>query len=412
MPSSYKGYDFEIQKDERGTYIATHELYNGNSKFNEETRPTLVFDIYYREADGDIIIESVSDAHLHNGYTKISPHLNADGVHKYHAYRWSREKILNEKHDLKFVKSGNTYKIYSKRRDFDLTTVRDIITDITTNNGTKDLADLDVIGFSFPKSVALLSIFVKMCSSTKSDIFLDFFSGSATTAHAVMQLNAEDGGNRKYIMVQLPELTYEGEKEKYKDKNGIEQERYVIDTETKLPKVKKSSEALKAGFPTICEIGKERIRRAGKKIKEESPLTTQNLDTGFRVLKLDSSNMEDVYYAPAEVNQAQLSFYANNVKPDRTSEDLLFQTMLELGATLDSKIEKSNVCEKEIFNVADGYIVACFDSEVSDDVVKAIAQMQPLYAVLRDSSLANDSTATNFEQIFKTYSPSTTCKIL
>ena len=179
-----------------------------------------------------------------------------------------------------------------------------------------------------------------------------------------------------------------------------------------MPKVKKSSEALEAGYPTICEIGKERIRRAGKKIKEDSPLTTQNLDTGFRVLKLDSSNMEDVYYAPAEVNQGQLSLYANNVKPDRTSEDLLFQTMLELGATLDSKIEKSKVNGKEIFNVADGYLVACFDSEVSDDVVMAIAQMQPQYAVLRDSSLANDSTATNFEQIFKTYSPSTTCKIL
>lgn len=281
------------------------------------------------------------------------------------------------------------------------------------NYGSEDIATL--FGkkeiFDFPKPhqliLHLLSYF-----ANKNALVLDFFSGSATVAHAVLEMNARYGGNRRFIMVQVPELTYKGEKEKYKDENGKEQERYVIDAETKLPKVKKSSEALEAGYPTICEIGKERIRRAGKKIKEDSPLTTQNLDTGFRVLKLDSSNMEDVYYAPAEVNQGQLSLYANNVKPDRTSEDLLFQTMLELGATLDSKIEKSKVNGKEIFNVADGYLVACFDSEVSDDVVMAIAQMQPQYAVLRDSSLANDSTATNFEQIFKTYSPSTTCKIL
>ena len=224
-----------------------------------------------------------------------------------------------------------------------------------------------------------------------------------------MQLNAEDGGNRKYIMVQVPEITYEAEKEKYKDENGIEKERFIIDPETKLPKVKKKTDAYKAGFPTICEIGKERIRRVAKKIKDE---TGANIDYGFRVLKLDSTNMEDVFYTPAEVNQEQLSLFADNVKPNRTGEDLLFQSMLDLGATLDSKIEKIDVNGKVVYNVADGYLVACFDKEVSDDVVKAIAQMQPQYAVLRDSSLADDSTATNFEQIFKTFSPTTICKIL
>lgn len=216
----------------------------------------------------------------------------------------------------------------------------------------------------------------------KNALILDFFSGSATTAHAVMQLNSEDGGNRKFIMVQLPEKTEE------------------------------KSEAFKAGYKNICEIGKERIRRAGKKIKEESPLTTQDLDTGFRVLKLDSTNMQDIYYSPKDISQADLFSQVDNVKPDRTGEDLLFQVMLELGATLDSKIETTTVAGKTIYNVAEGYLVACFDPNVTDEVVKAIAQMQPAYAVLRDTSMKDDSTATNFEQIFKTYSPDTVTKIL
>jgi adenine-specific DNA-methyltransferase len=232
--------------------------------------------------------------------------------------------------------------------------------------------------FDYPKSVPLI-IRILQLYTNKDSIVLDFFSGSATTAHAVMQLNAEDGGNRQFILVQLPEAT---------DNKSV---------------------AYQNGYKTICEIGKERIRRAAKKIKEE---TGADIDYGFRVLKLDSSNMEDVYYAPAEVKQEQMSLFAENVKYGRTSKDLLFQTMLELGATLDSKIEETKINDKVIYNVADGYLVACFDTEVSDDVVKAIAQMEPQYAVLRDSSLADDSTATNFDQIFKTYSPTTTCKIL
>ena len=235
--------------------------------------------------------------------------------------------------------------------------------------------------FDYPKPVSLIERCLQLYSD-KDSLILDFFSGSATTAHAVMQLNAEDGGNRKFIMVQLPELTDE------------------------------KSEAYKAGYKNICEIGKERIRRAGAKIKADSPLTTQNLDTGFRVLKLDSSNMKEVFYSPKETSQLELFTLVDNVKDDRTSEDLLFQVMLELGATLDSKIEESKVDGKTIYNVGDGYLVACFDQDVSDDVVKAIAKMQPTYAVLRDTGMADDATATNFEQIFKTYSPNTTARIL
>jgi Adenine specific DNA methylase Mod len=235
--------------------------------------------------------------------------------------------------------------------------------------------------FDYPKPVGLIERCIQLYSE-KDSIVLDFFSGSASTAHAVMQLNSEDGGNRKFIMVQIPEITDE------------------------------KSEAYKAGYKNICEIGKERIRRAGKKIKEDSPLTTQDLDTGFRVLKLDSSNMEDVYYAPSEYSQDDLFAKTENVKADRTPEDLLFQVMLELGATLDSRIEQQTIEGKTIFNVADGYLVACFDAEIDDAVVTAIAKMEPQYAVFRDSSMADDSTATNFEQIFKTYSPTTTTKVL
>ena len=265
----------------------------------------------------------------------------------------------------------------------------EVSTNEKAKNDLKSLFD-GVAVFETPKPMELILHFLRLASKD-GDIILDFFSGSSAAAHAVMQLNAEDGGNRKFIMVQLPELTDE------------------------------NSEAYKAGYKTICEIGKERIRRAGRKIKEDSPLTTQDLDTGFRVLKLDSSNMKEVYYTPAQIVQGELFEQVDNVKSDRTAEDLLFQVMLELGATLDSKIitirnEELGMrnCEREytIYNVAEGYLVACFDKDVTDEVVTTIAKMHPLYAVLRDTSMANDSTATNFEQLFKTYSPDTVTKIL
>lgn len=280
-----------------------------------------------------------------------------------------------------------------------------------SQDGTKEITNLfKGKVFSYPKPSSLIKFYLSIIHN-KECLVLDFFSGSSTTAHAVMQLNAEDGGKRKFIMVQLPELTYTAKTEKYKD-DEEEKEHYVIDETTGHPAVAKDSDARKAGYYNVCEIGKERIRRAGKKIKEESPLTTQDLDTGFRVLKLDSTNMQDIYYSPKDLSQADLFSQVDNVKPDRTGEDLLFQVMLELGATLNSKIETTTVAGKTIYNVAEGYLVACFDPDVTDEVVKSIAQMQPAYAVLRDTSMKDDSTATNFEQIFKTYSPDTVTKIL
>ena len=252
--------------------------------------------------------------------------------------------------------------------------------------------------FQNPKSTTILSRLFNFVVED-GDIVMDFFSGSASTAECIMNLNEKKHSNIHYILVQIPEsidkvLLTAKDKAKKTAQNAIK----FLDSIGKTH--------------TICEIGKERIRRAGKKIKADSPLTTQDLDTGFRVLKLDSSNMEDIYYTPKDISQANLFSLVDNVKSDRTAEDLLFQVMLELGATLDSKIATEVVAGKTIYNVADGYLVACFDKDVTDEVVTTIAKMHPLYAVLRDTSMANDSTATNFEQLFKTYSPDTVTKIL
>lgn len=278
-----------------------------------------------------------------------------------------------------------------------------------SQDGTKEITSL--LGtkvFSFPKPSALIKYLIST-STEKNDLVLDFFSGSATTAHAVMQLNAEDGGHRKFIMVQLPEETDE------------------------------KSEAYKAGYKNICEIGKERIRKAGKKIKgdctakideynskvrvlmnnsnskgipieEDEPMPIP--DIGFRVLKCDTSNMKEVYYNPAEYEPSLFSSLEDNIKEDRTPEDLLFQVMLDLGVLLSSKIEETTIAGKKVFNVEDNYLIACFDDNVTEDVITEIAKQKPYYFVMRDSSMANDSVATNFEQIFATYSPDTVRKVL
>ncbi len=262
-----------------------------------------------------------------------------------------------------------------------------LLTFVFNQDGTKETQELIGRGiFDFPKPTALIKYLLSLRINELDDndfIVLDFFSGSATTAHAVMKLNAEDGGHRKFIMVQLPEKTDE------------------------------KSEACKAGYKNICEIGKERIRRAGRKIKEEAELTAPaDLDIGFRCLRLDSSNMENVYYTPDEVGQQNLFSLVDNVKPDRTPEDLLFQVMLDLGVLLSSSIEVKEIAGKKVFNVADGFLLACFDHDVTEETVKAIAQMKPYYAVFRDSSMASDSVAANFEQIFETYSADTVRKVL
>ena len=234
--------------------------------------------------------------------------------------------------------------------------------------------------FCGPKPQRLMKRLLTLANLNSDSIILDFFSGSASTAHAVMSKNVEDNTNCKFIMVQVPEKTDE------------------------------KKEAYKAGYKNICEIGKERIRRAAKKIAEENP--EAKFDGGFRVLKCDTSNMKNVYYNPAEYEPSLFTSLEDNIKEDRTPEDLLFQVMLDLGVLLSSKIEETTIAGTRVFNVGDNYLIACFDDNVTEDVITEIAKQKPYYFVMRDSSMANDSVATNFEQIFAAYSPDTVRKVL
>ena len=315
-----------------------------------------------------------------DGKTYVVEHKNPNN--KVARWRWSKETVRERYNELVFKYPY----VYTKNYEKEGTVARNLLIEDRfgrTRTGKTEVAELfdKIAFFSFPKPTKLIRYLIGLVTNG-NDIVLDFFSGSATTAHAVMQLNAEDGGNRKFIMVQLPEPCDE------------------------------KSEAYKAGYKNICEIGKERIRRAGTKIKQEQGLKVQNLDTGFRVLKLDSSNMQPVYYNPEEYSQTLLDDLTDNIKADRTPLDLLFQVMLDLGKPLSAKVEEKDIAGKKVYIVNDDDLIACFDSNVTEETVKAIAQLKPLYAVFRDSSLANDSTAANFDQIFATYSPNTVRKVL
>ncbi len=322
---------------------------------------------------------------------------------------WLRSKARFESDiksgEIRIVKLGDKWSVQFKQRIPLGKTPRSIFTTETvfTEQGTTSTGSSDVYEyfkkdvFSNPKPVELIK-FLLGFGLQKDDIVLDFFSGSATTAEAVMRSNAE-GKRCKYILVQLkedidPMLNSASANAKRVAENAVA----VLD-ELRRPHI-------------IPELAKERIRRAGKKIKDENPLNTQNLDTGFRVLKCDTSNMKDVYYSPSDFDRNLLDLMADNIKEDRTPEDLLFQVMLDLGVELSSKIEETTIGGKKVFDVADGFLIACFDKDVNDETIKAIAQKQPYYFVMRDSSLANDSVATNFEQIFATYSPDTVRKVL
>ncbi len=319
------------------------------------------------------------------GAKKGNPHYEFLGVTGY--WRYSKE-TMQQKYDAGLIvrtNSGLQQKYYldqAKKSRRTVTTWWD--DEFLTSSATSQLISLmGAKTFDNPKSVNLLLRCLKLITKFSNDaLILDFFSGSATTAHAVMKLNAEDGGHRKFIMVQLPEVTDE------------------------------KSEARKAGYETICQIGEERIRRAGKKIKEEAGLNGQDLDTGFRVLKLDSSNMEDVYYTPEDFNEQNLFNTVDNVKSDRTPLDLLFQVLPENNIELSAKIEEKEVNGKKVFFVDGTYLIATFDKDVNESTVTEIAKMQPQYFVMRDASAANDNVLDNFEQIFRHYSPDTIRKIL
>lgn len=370
-------------KDSWGEYNI-HPLYNSNEAFTIKNRPNLFYPFYI-----------YLDEPLESGFFKIGLEKKTNCIELYpprsqknnvqFVWRWGKEKAKENlnKEIIGYKTNDNEYRIVQKMRHSEKI-IRSLLNE-TKYSSRRGTAEVEKIMegkiFIFPKPISLLKDFC-LTGINRTDIILDFFSGSATTAHAVMQLNAEDGGKRKFIMVQLPEVCAE------------------------------NSEAYKAGYKNICEIGKERIRRAGKKIKEENPLTTQELDIGFRVLKCDSSNMEDVYFTPKEYMDKQQSLFVDNIKKDRSDEDLLFDAMLKLDTPLSSKIEKITIAGKTVYNVAQGHLMACFDKNVTDEVITAIAQEMPSYFVMRDSSQADDSVAINFEQIFNTYSPQTVRRVL
>ena len=371
--------------DEKGAYRLLGLRQRGVASLRTD-RPDMFFPIYVNPKTQEVSLE------VHNDWCEVIPK-KSDG--REGRWMWGKEKCKVDSARLvaRLIERRGEYDIFVKdyldREDGARTRkFKSIWDDKALNNqaGTQEVKALlkgDIM--SFPKSKAFIQMVCQL-GGTPDAIVMDFFSGSATTAHAVMQLNAEDGGHRKFIMVQLPE------------------------------KCDEKSEAYKAGYKTICEIGKERIRRAGAKIKEEAGLAAQNLDTGFRVLKCDTSNMKDVYYNPAEYEVNMFSRLEDNIKEDRTPEDLLFQVMLDLGILLSSKIQVRSVevgmRNYSYFDVEDGYLIACFDENIDEEVITTIAKQKPYYFVMRDSSMASDSVATNFDQIFATYSPETVRKVL
>ena len=379
--------DFKLSDSQGG--FDPRELRNRNPKFHSGNRPNLFYPFFVnsdiKDEDGycPVSLERTEEFHI-----EVRPY-NSQGAES--VWRWGKPKAAQNitvgSTDLSQImarqKSDGKWNIYEKCRR--TTTKAKSVwdeTEMRTENGTREVRSLfGGTYFDHPKPLGLLL----RCATIGSDsdsIILDFFSGSATTAHAVMKLNAEDGGHRKFILVQLPESTEE------------------------------ESEAHKAGYKTICQIGEERIRRAGKKIKEEAGLQGQDLDIGFRVLKLDSSNMEDVYYTPEDFNEQNLFNTVDNVKSDRTPLDLLFQVLPEFDIELSAKIEEKDVNGKKVFFVDGTYLIATFDTDVNESTVTEIAKMQPQYFVMRDASAANDNVLDNFEQIFRHYSPDTIRKIL
>lgn len=313
------------------------------------------------------------------GAKKGNPHYEFLGVEGY--WRFSKETMRAKYDEGYVVKKGNSlYQKYYKRvaeQTRRTTTTWWDDAGLTSSATSKLKKLMGETTFDTPKPVELIDRMLRMITfDDPESIVLDFFAGSSTTAQAVMEYNAENNGKRKFILVQLPE------------------------------RISEKTEAYENGYRNICEIGEKRIKKVIDNIDNK------NIDLGFRVFELDSSNMKDIYYTPSETQKSLFDTYADNIKEDRTPEDLLFQVMLDLGVLLSSKIEETTIAGKQVFNVADGFLIACFDKEVTEETVKAVAEKKPYYAVFRDSSMANDSVATNFDQIFASISPDTVRKVL
>ena len=362
------------KEDEHGKYKMDGILMKKGAGSRREDSPTLYFPLYFSPKTGHVSLTRLE------GYVERYP-IKSDGSDG--RWTWGREKIKNENHRLYASPNGTIY-IKDYLTDDRRMKIKTVLIDsgYLTDRATNEIKDIfNFKAFDTPKPLKLLVDLMDLITE-EDDIILDFFSGSSTTAHAVMEINQRDNGHRRFIMVQLPEQ---------------------CDTK---------SEPFKHGYKNICEIGKQRIRLAGKLIERNSGMSASRVDIGFRVLKQDSSNMKSVYYNPAEYEISMFDMLTDNIKEDRTPEDLLFQVMLDLGVLLSSKIQETKIAGKRVFSVADGFLIACFDNDVTEETITAIAKKKPYYFVMRDSSMANDSVATNFEQIFATYSPDTERKVL
>lgn len=382
FPLKEEGKEFKYRDGAGGFNI--YPLYNGNVAFNPQTRPNLYYPFYLNpnnEIDSGFYEIGLVKK---EGWVEVYPVVSRkDNIPR--VWRWGKPKAesnLNNEIIGYKTESGEWRVVQKTRLDEKVIRSLQLDTAISSRRGTSDLESLfNRKIFPFPKAIELIRRLISV-SVESNDIVLDFFSGSATTAHAVMQLNAEDGGKRKFIMVQLPEVCAEG------------------------------TEAAKTGYSTICEIGKERIRRAGDKIKTEAGLLSQELDIGFRVLKLADTNMNDVYYAAGDYTQDMLSLMEGNIKPDRTDMDLLFGCLIDWGLPLSLPHKHEQIDGFTVHTYNDGDLIACFAEKISETAIREIASRKPLRAVFRDSSFASSPEKINVFEIFKLLAPNTNVRVI
>lgn len=382
MPSIYKGFNYKAEHDERGAYVLKNELYNTNSAFNEVTRPNLVFDIYYNAETGDVKTADVSDVHVYDGYIKIAPKQNNNGTNKYHAFRWSRRKVESESYDLAFIEGASGWKVYTKVRDVDGATVKDLVMDITTNEGSADIkaVGLDPKWFDYPKPVNLVKLLVDVAADTDS-IVLDFFAGSGTTAHAVMSLNAEDGGNRKFVQVQLPEPLFDGHP------------------------------ARKAGRDSIADISVSRIQAAGSLLRKESSSRLSDdpdLDFGVRAYRLADTNFtkwkQSSDVDPNQLEQHLLDLRDSSSADAASADDLLAEILLKQGYSLTEQIAPIDVAGLDLRSVGDGIVLAYLNEHVKPTLeqLRAVVDADPArLIVLEDAFQGDDQLKTNLAQLCK-----------
>jgi adenine-specific DNA-methyltransferase len=388
MPSAYKGFNYEVLTDAKGEYVLKNQLYNTNSAFNEQTRPNLVFNIHFNPKTDEVRTTDVGDPQTFPGFHVIRPHPCSDGKHKYHAWRWSRQKIELERDDLAFIVSGDAVRVFTKVRGHASTVLKDLITDISTNEGQKDVERvLDSCPFPFPKPVALMRLLIQAVStSSDGGAIMDFFAGSGTLGHAVMEQCSEDGIERPFVLVQLPEPLDPANKEQLAAADFCDL----------------------LGKPrTIAEITKERLRRAASHIKKENP--TFAGDVGFRVFKLDSSNIRD-WEPDREKLDETLRDHAEHLKTGRTEEDILYELLLKLGLDLCVPIETKLIAGKSVRSIGSGVLIACLATEITRDEVepltqgviawhKLLAPAGDTTCVFRDSAFVDDVAKTNLTQI-------------